>query len=168
MYVGTRASAQTPKNAPMPLINVHLLQSQRRSPSLSVTPTDGAARTPSPSRRVSYKTTRPSPPPQQPRRHLSPVNNIDVVPLIQRSNAPSLHTSPSADASRKGTRTPGEAHARHSPGTQVHVTLNRCLYPSLHPCMWAPEPLPQKMNRCHSSMSCYCNHSVDLPPTPLC
>ena len=106
----------------MPLIDVLLLQSQRRSPSLSVVPTDGATRTLSPSHRVSYETTRPSPPPQQPRRHLSPVNNIDVASLVQPSNAHSLHISPSADASHKGTRTPGEAHARRSPGTQVHVT----------------------------------------------
>ena len=103
---------------------VLLLQSQRRSPAHSVAPTDRAvnAYTLSSSRRVGYKTTRVSPPPQQPKRHLSPVQNSTITTLVHRSDVSSLRTSPSAGVSPKGTRTLAEDHTRRSPVTLLQVT----------------------------------------------
>ena len=76
----------------------------------------------SPTRRVGYKTTRASPPPQQPKRHLSPVQNSTITTLVHRSDVSSLRTNPSAGVSPKGTRTLAEDHTRRSPVTLLQVT----------------------------------------------
>ena len=77
---------------------------------------------PSSSRRVSYKTTRPSPPPQRPRRHLSSVQ-IATTPLVHRSNEPSLQRSPSVGPSPKGVLTTHKDRPRRSPESQVQLCL---------------------------------------------
>ena len=81
---------------------------QRGSPAKSVTTTETTAKSPasSPSHipTVSLRSARPSSPPKQPKRRLSPAHNRIVKPAAHPSNQISLRTSPSATASSTSPR----------------------------------------------------------------